>query len=109
MTAWMQILAQQIEEKSPAQVARELGVSPATISLVCSGKYGASTDKIEARVVKIYGIETGGVLCSILGDIPPEDCVNHWEKAKAIGLRAGNPATLKLYKTCVKCAVRNGG
>jgi len=34
--------------------------------------------------------------------------VETWERAGKIGSRAGNPRTIRLYKACLKCDLRNG-
>ncbi len=103
---WMQILEIQVNSKGSAAVARELGVSATTISLVRSDKYGASTEHIERRIIAIYGSETG-VNCPVLGQIKPSRCVTNWERAKKIGVGVSNPAKIRLYKTCLKCNLRN--
>ncbi|WP_320034825.1 hypothetical protein [Halarcobacter sp.] len=50
----LEILRQQINEKSIGKVAKELGVSKATISLVKRGKY-PNPYKIYAKVRETYG------------------------------------------------------
>jgi len=105
--SWLEILKQQVNDKGPRQVARELGISHSTLSLVSAGKYNASTKKVEARIEAIYGHD-GMVQCPMLEEIEPAKCADYWNKAKKIGLLAGNPATLKLYKTCLNCSVRKG-
>lgn len=102
---WIDILKRQVEQKGPRQVAKELGVSRSTIDLVCQDKYQASTDKIIERVKNIYG-ENGHVLCPVLGEISPNTCAEKWTLAKKIGMKAGNPDTLRLYKTCLNCGIR---
>ena len=102
---WIDILRREVEAKGPQQVAKELGVSRSTIDLVCQEKYQASTSKVEERVKNIYG-NNGGVTCPVLGEITPNVCSDKWNLAKKIGMKAGNPDTLKLYKTCSKCSVR---
>lgn len=103
---WLEIFIQAVEEKGAAQVARELGVSTTTISLVKSGQYGASTKNIEQKVINIYG-STGLVECPALGNIEPSRCIDNWELAKKIGMSCGNPATMRLYKACLQCTLRN--
>ena len=103
---WLEILRRQVQARGASLVARELGVSPTTVSLVLSGKYGASTDKIERRAMRIYG-SGDGVACPVLGKITPRKCVETWERAGKIGSRAGNPRTIKLYRECLKCDLRN--
>lgn len=100
-------MAQQVEAKSAGVVARELGISTTTVSLVLSGKYGASTDNIERKVKAIYG-EDGLVECSAISQkITPAKCVETWELAKKIGVKASNPQKIRLYKSCLKCRLRN--
>ena len=105
-TMWLEILRRQGQLRGASLVAREMGVSATTISLVLSGKYGASTDKIERRSMRIYG-SGDGIDCPMLGRITPLKCVETWERAGKIGSRAGNPRTIRLYKTCQKCDLRN--
>ena len=104
---WIDILRKEVEAKGPRQVARELGVSRSTVDLVCQGKYSASTAAVEERVRNIYG-ENGMIRCpATAGDmIAPDLCADRWNKAKRIGMKASNPETLRLYKTCMSCSVR---
>lgn len=104
---WLQILAQQVAKSaSQADVARELGISQTSLSLVLSGKYPASTDAMERKILAIYG--TGGkVNCPALGQIEPGKCATNWEQAKKLGVRVSNPAKLRLFKTCLRCSLRN--
>ena len=105
---WLQLLAMQVEAKgNAAEVARELSLSPATVSLVLAGKYPAATAKIEKRVMAIYG-HNGKVNCPVAGNIEPGRCATNWERAKMIGVKVSNPAKIRLYKTCLKCDLRNG-
>jgi hypothetical protein len=102
---WIEILRKEVKAKGAKQVAVELGISRSTVDLVCQGKYQADTRRIEERIKAIYG-HNGKVLCPVLGEITPACCAEHWNKAKKIGMRAGNPETLRLYKTCLNCSVR---
>ncbi len=104
---WIEMLRQQVADKGARQVAKELGVSHTTLSLVVNGKYGAGTKKIEARVAAIYGTASGLVDCPVRGEMGPALCAENWQRAKLIGMKAGNPETLRLYKTCLKCPVRS--
>lgn len=103
---WIEILRKEVASKGPKQTAKELGISRSAVDLVCQGKYNASTAKIEERVKKIYGNDTGGITCPVLGSISPNTCSEKWNLAKKIGMKAGNPETLRLYKTCMNCSVR---
>jgi len=103
---WLRMLRQQVDRRGASAVARELGISPSTVSLVVSGKYPASTAKIEQRITNLYG-DRGMVACPVLGEIEPGQCVTFWERARKIGVRCGNPATIRLYKSCCKCQLRS--
>ncbi|MDF1555787.1 MAG: helix-turn-helix transcriptional regulator [Deferrisomatales bacterium] len=105
--AWIDHLRQQLHTKSQARVARELGYSPGAISQVLKGSYPADTEKIAERVRHVYG-SVGGVQCPQLGTITPLRCAQTWKRAKALGVRVGNPATARLHKRCTKCPVRCG-
>ena len=101
---WLSILRGQVAAKGLPAVARELGVVKSTVSMVVNGKYPASTDRIQARVLATYGGQT--VTCPVLGGIDAAACAANQDRAKRIGLRAGNPETLRLFKTCSNCPVR---
>ncbi|HQM82855.1 MAG TPA: hypothetical protein PLX02_14695 [Syntrophorhabdaceae bacterium] len=103
---WIDILRREVTTKGPKQVAAELGVSRSSVDLLCSGKYRGSTKKMEQRIKTIYGKE-GKIACPVLGTIDPLRCAETWKRAQMIGMKAGNPDTLKLYKACQSCAVRN--
>lgn len=103
---WMEALTREVKAKSVSQVAREIGLSKTTISLVCNGKYGASTDSIERKVMNLYGDE-GAVDCPALGRITALECSDNHQRAKVIGGRAtGNPRSLRFYHECKKCSKR---
>jgi len=102
---WLEILKKEVTKKGPVQVARELGVSRAFVDMVIQGKYGASTENMQKRVMNIYG-NSGFINCPVLGDISPDTCAYRWDLAKKIGLKVGNPETLQLYRQCLKCLIR---
>lgn len=103
---WIEILRREVERKGPVAVAREIGYSRATVDLTLKGTYKGNLTKLEERVMAIYG-NNGKVQCPILDEISPNTCAEKWSLAKKIGMRAGNPETLRLYKSCQGCKVRN--
>ncbi|MCG6552922.1 MAG: hypothetical protein L7F77_11375 [Candidatus Magnetominusculus sp. LBB02] len=103
---WIDILRRRVESSSAKIVARDLGYSRATVALVLSGKYKGNLKNIEQRVMSIYG-NNGRVACPILGEVAPAKCIDTWQMSKTIGMKASNPETLRLYKACEKCGVRN--
>lgn len=102
---WLEILKKEVAAKGPKVVARELGISRSAVDLAAQGKYKASTARIEERVKLIYG-SNGGVKCPVKGLITPIECAENFRKAKIIGMRCGNPETLRLYKECIRCSIR---
>jgi hypothetical protein len=102
---WIEILRKEAKAKGAKQVAKELGISRSSVDLVCQGKYQASTEKIQGRIKAVYG-KNGVILCPVLDEISPNQCAETWSRAKNIGMRVGNPETLKLYKTCLNCLIR---
>ncbi len=103
---WLEILRQRAEVAGKAVTARELGVSPATISLLLSGKYPASTENMERRVMKMYG-RGGMVVCPVLGEIEPAKCAELWNKAMELKVKGSNPMAIRQRKACLKCDLRN--
>jgi hypothetical protein len=102
---WIEILKRQVEKKGGKQVAHELGIGRSTVSLLCQAKYPGSTRRMEERIAAIYG-KDGKIDCPALGEIDPSTCVDTWNRAKNIGMKASNPETLRLYKTCMSCTIR---
>jgi hypothetical protein len=102
---WIETLEKQVQAKGLRQVAKELGISKTTVSLVVKGKYQASTKKVQNRVAAIYG-NKGQVNCPFLDIIGPDRCADNWEKARRIGGFVSNPEKLRLYRECLKCEVR---
>ena len=107
MTA-SELLRRRVESSTQATVARELGVSKATISQLLGGKYGASTNRLDARILTLYGGEKGAFACPHSGaEISPMECATTWELATAAGKKIpGNPITLRQYHACRNCGIR---
>ena len=103
---WLKILRQHLKEKGATQVSQELDYSKTTINQCVNGKY-PKPEKVELRVMAIYG-NNGEVECPVLGKLSPRKCADHHDRAKKVGLRVGNPDTMRLHKTCLQCPVRGG-
>lgn len=101
---WLSLLRDQVAVKGLPAVAKDLGVAKSTVCMVVGDKYPASTTRIEARVLAVYGGAT--VACPVLGGIDAAVCAGNQARARRIGLRAGNPETLRLFKQCSNCPVR---
>ncbi len=101
---WLDILRDRVAALGLPAVAKTLGTAKSTISMVANGKYPASTTRIQARVLAVYGGQT--VACPVLGKIDAAVCADNQSRARRIGLRAGSPETMRLFKTCSNCPVR---
>ncbi|MDW7643413.1 MAG: helix-turn-helix transcriptional regulator [Desulfuromonadales bacterium] len=93
----MTLLRQKVEEKSQAQVARELGYSGAAISQALSGKYQGDLTNLLNKVEEVYGAST--VVCPVLGEIVLGKCAEHRRRPFA----ATNPLRVRLYRACKNC------
>jgi hypothetical protein len=87
-----------VAEIGQQAVADRLGYSRPAISLALSGHYPGSTDRLAARIERIYG--NPQVLCPHFQTlIPLADCEAHQQ-------RPYNPANadrLRLYLACRRC------
>ncbi len=105
MSNWLDILRAKVKEQGTKQTAKELGIARSSLSLALAGNYPASTKQIERKVLRMYGKDA--ILCPVAGAITPAQCAENWRKAKEIGLKAGNPETLRLYAECKRCEMRS--
>lgn len=96
----MKLLTDKSNELGQAEVARRLGLSPAAISQILSGKYNANPDAILSRVIEVFGGLS--VECPVLGQIPLSRCA---EKRK-LPFAATNPQRVALWRACQKCERR---
>lgn len=106
------LLQSRIEELGKGgqgQAAKEVGVSATTLSQFLAGKYPGRADLVAEKIIAVYG-QGGLVACPAPGQgaITPSVCADNRDKAKRIGVRAGNPDTKRLYNTCLSCRF-NGG
>lgn len=99
---WFQILKNEVKRHSQADVVKKTGLSKTTISQVINGKYPANTDNIAATIIRNYGHKQT-VMCPVLEELAMEQCIAYWEAAMKVGVRCGNPATMRLYNSCRSC------
>lgn len=91
---WVTVLRGEVGRTSQRQVAKRLGVSAASISLVLSGQYPASTEALEQRVRGELMSEC--VECPVLGEIDRRWCLDWQQKPFA----ATNPMRVKVWRAC---------
>jgi hypothetical protein len=92
------LLAARVAATSQAQVSRELGYNPSTISQILSGTYPADPAKILTRVDEIYGGTT--VDCPGLGEIISLGRCAEWRRKP---FAATNPLRVRMFRTCRHC------
>ncbi len=93
---WMSLLQSAVSASNKAAVAEILGVSRTAVSLVMSGKYPASTDKIAQRVIDAYG----RIDCPFLGaSIALAECKNYHTST----VPTSSPRAMKHWRACQTC------
>ena len=96
---WIETLALECMRSSQSTVAKALGVSSAAVSQVLSGKYKASTSRMEERVRGVY--LDGKVACPALGELPVNECLKHRDNAKAFEM--ASPRRALMFRACNRC------
>lgn len=103
MSNWETLLHKAVEIKGRETVAAELGIAKSSLGLLLTGKYPASTARIERKVMNTYGRETQ-VQCPILGEITAIQCRQNQRDARDFaGKPCGDPDTRRLFITCPTC------
>lgn len=96
---WLDIFKRAVDASSRQRVADDLGISRTAVSLVYSGKYPASTDKIATLVMDTYG----RVRCPHLDEeITHAECRRH-HKAEA---PTSSPRAMRHWKACQSCPIK---
>jgi len=102
MTDWIDALKAECAKSSQAKVAKELGYSAATISLVLKGKYAGNLKTVEKAFNGAF--KSAAVICPILGAIPAHRCLSIQRQPFA----ATNHQRVLLFKACKACAHKTG-
>lgn len=98
---WLTLLRQAVDESSLSAVAKELDISRSALSLVLSGKYPASTDRIALRVMTAYG----RVSCPHLGaELVERECRAYRERS----CPTSSPRELRHWRACQSCVIGIG-
>lgn len=93
---WVKCLAKACGIRSLRQVALDLGVSAALVSLALNNKHRC--DKLIKAKVEAYLMQTT-LLCPILGTINQIRCREEQNKP----FNAANPIKVRLYRECNNC------
>jgi len=92
---WLELLSQAVSASSRAAVAKELGVSRPSISLLLAGKYPGNTNRMAARIMERYA----RVDCQHTGkSVAPEQCRKFTGQAPS-----SSPAALRQWRACRAC------
>lgn len=94
MNKWLDVLRQQVAEQGQPTIAKILGVSTTTVSLVCNEKYPGDIARMKKLVEGAFLQKC--VNCPVLGDLPLHQCMNH-QARKGV---SSNPLYIQLYKAC---------
>lgn len=99
---WIDVLRNAITASSQAKVAKLLGYSHTTVSLVLSGKYAGKTDRVAARVMHVFG----QVKCKHTAEaISLTVCLQFAARRAPLN----NPQLLSHWRTCQSCPNRPTG
>ncbi|GAB6035849.1 hypothetical protein JCM15519_04080 [Fundidesulfovibrio butyratiphilus] len=102
--SWRTLLREAVDAKGLAAVAADLGYhSKSVVCEALKGTYRGNLDRLEERVLAAYA-RPDVVTCPVLGAIPGTACAAHRDLAKRLGVRGGNPQTVRLRKTCLHCS-----
>lgn len=95
-TNWMAMLQKAVDEGTQTAVAKRLDVSRTTVSLILSGKYPGKTDRMAARVVRVFG----QVQCTHTGQLIEQTvCVSYATRSVPLN----NPLELSQWRACRNC------
>ncbi|MFN3881903.1 MAG: hypothetical protein ACK4L8_10795 [Nitrincola lacisaponensis] len=93
---WVVALAAEVDSSNRAAVARRMGISRTSVSLVLANKYPSpSTHGIERKVTAMFS----GVSCPVMGEITAEQCQTERKKPFV----ASNTTRIRLYRACSSC------
>lgn len=91
---WLGRLERACQRQGQAAVARVLGFSPATVSLVLRGKYPAESGAIQKKVEELLLDEQ--VICPEMGEIGVEVCLEQQKKR----FSTANPQRVRMWRAC---------
>lgn len=93
---WVIALAKEVDSSNRTVVAKRMGVSRTSISLVLANKYPSpSTQGIEKRLAAMLN----GVSCPVRGHLSNEECQIERQRP----FIASNPTRVIQYRACSKC------
>jgi hypothetical protein len=92
---WLALLTQAVQDSSRSAVARELGVSRPSVSLLLAGKYPGNPNRMAARIVERFA----RVDCPHTGrGVGPDYCRRYCGPVPT-----SSPAALRQWRACQTC------
>tara|TARA_B100000678_G_scaffold221641_1_gene189081 strand:+ start:269 stop:616 length:348 start_codon:yes stop_codon:yes gene_type:complete len=100
---WRVLLAREIERTSVTETAKRIGYARSSVSLANSGKYTASTDQLEARVLEVLGGPEPTFYCPAqAASITKKTCADF----AARPMPTTSPRALRQWQICQSCERR---
>lgn len=100
---WVVLVKKRIDQLGKggsAAVAKELDVSPATVSGIVTGNYPANTDNLKIKVLARYA--RNDIKCPVIGNIKMQVCMDNLTAAVTIGVVGSKPKR-RLRAACLQC------
>lgn len=94
---WIELLRSEVAASSMTAVAKRVGISRTAVSLCLSGKYGAKTERVAAKVLAILG---ESVDCPAMGQIVAKEKCRDFCTRRA---PTHNPVAMQHWRTCQRC------
>ena len=99
---WLSLLTAEAARTNITQAAKRCGLGRQAASMALSGKYGARTDNMAAKVIAALG----RVSCPHLGrDLLPAAC----EDLRSRPIPTGDHRAFRQWRACQACDHGNGG
>ncbi len=97
MSDWLEVLRGACETRTQAEVAADIGYSPAVVNQVLQGKYNGDLKRVQKAVEG--GLQGAMVECPVIGELPRQRCVEYQRSGKS----NTNPMRVALGRACPKC------
>ncbi len=97
LNSWMNVLQVEVAKANITTVAKQLGYSRTTVSLILAGRYNGSTNKFGKAVSDTFGV---GIHCPHLETtVTKEQCVGF----HTLPMPQSNAAALRHWRRCQGC------
>ncbi len=97
LPAWVEALARACDATSQGKTAKQIGLSPTTVSMTLKGVYTGSLEAVQEAVNA--HIMNAAVECPVAGDLPLAECLEHQQTPT----RLTNRRQIEFIDACPKC------